>query len=381
MGIRTRVGRLAAIATIGIASVGVAACGSDDTSTSGGGEEQQKGTGKLDGGGKQLVYFSLSSSNSYIAEHNKQAKAEAAKLGYKMKIFENNFDQAQQDQQVSQFLASGQKPAAILWWPNNSQAGINATRQLSRIAPVVQTNQLLLPEGRKYVKFYVGVNDKLIGTDSAKNLIQAREEDRKAGKKLNSKEGNLLIFRFAEGYLAGDDRTNAFLAETKSDPFNVLLTEPMPTPDAQSGYKAASALIPKYKSQGIDYVFSNNNNSLVGIARALKENGLTPGKDVQLSGGDCSGNMEPFKKGEIYGSVLQPPGVEGKLLARTTAAHLATGKVTPGTFTYDQSVDTEPEATMEPPHQYTFMPAGQMIGGDALSKPAIWGLTADEACF
>lgn len=378
MGIRNRVGRVATIAAIGIAASGIAACGSGSSSSSSGGE---KGTGKLDGGGKELVYFGLSSSNSYIAEHNKQAKAEAAKLGYKMKIFENNFDQAQQDQQVSQFLASGQKPAAILWFPNNSQAGINATRQLSRIAPVVQTNQLLLPEGRKYVKFYVGVNDKLIGTDSAKNLIQARAEDRKAGKKLNSKQGNLLIFRFAEGYLAGDDRTNAFLAQTKSDPFNLLHTEPMPTPDAQSGYKAASALIPKYKSKGIDYVFSNNNNSLVGIARALKENGLTPGKDVKLSGGDCSGNMEPFKKGEIYGSVLQPPGVEGKLLARTTAAYLATRKVTPGTMTYDQSVDAEPKPTMDPPHQYTFMPAGQMIGGDALAKPAIWGLTADEACF
>jgi len=377
MSIRARF-HCATVVAMVVAAFGITACGSDDSGSGGGGGD--KGTGTLDGGGKLLVYFSLSSSNVYIAEHNKQAKAEAEKLGFKIKILENNFDQAQQDQQVSQFLASGEKPAAFLWWPLDAKAGINDTRQLSRVAPVIQTNQLLLPEGRDYVKFYVGVNDRLIGTDSAKILMNAREEDRKAGRKLHSKEGNLLIFRTAQ-VQGGNDRTNSFLEETKSEPFNVLATERMPSPDAQGGYKAASALIPKFKSRGIDYIYAHNNDSAVGIARALKDNGLTPSKDVIVSGGNCSGDLGPFSKGEIYGSVVQPPGIEGKLLVRTTAAYLATAKVTPGTFTYDQSVEAEPKPTMEPPHQYTFMPAGQMIGGDALDKPAIWGLTADEACF
>jgi ABC-type sugar transport system substrate-binding protein len=377
--IASRFYRAAVIMAMLVAVSGVTACGSDDDGDSGGGSAAE-GTGKLEGDGKLLVYFSLSSSNVYIAEHNKQAKAEAEKLGYKIKILENNFDQAQQDQQVSQFLASGEKPAAFLWWPLDAKAGINDTRQLSRVAPVIQTNQLLTPEGREFVKFYVGVNDKLIGTDSAKVLKQAREEDREAGEKLHSEGGNLLIFRTAQ-VQGGDDRTNSFLEETKSDPFKVLAVERMPSPDAQGGYKAASALIPKFKSEGIDYVYAHNNDSAVGIVRALKDNGLTPGKDVIVSGGNCSGDLGPLSKGEIYGAVVQPPGIEGKLLIRTTAAYLATGKVKPGTFTYDQSVDSEPEPTMDPPHQYTFMPAGQMIGPESLDQPATWGLTADEACF
>ena len=61
--------------------------------------------------------FTMTSSNVYGANQINGAKAEAEKLGYKLKVYENTFSQPEQDQQVQQYIASGAKPAAIIWWP------------------------------------------------------------------------------------------------------------------------------------------------------------------------------------------------------------------------------------------------------------------------
>ena len=97
-----------------------------------------QGTGKIEGEGKELVMYTITASNIYGANQIKGATAEAAKLGYKLTVFQNSFSQPEQDQQVQQYIASGAKPAAVIFWPWVADAALNDVRLLSKLAPVIQ---------------------------------------------------------------------------------------------------------------------------------------------------------------------------------------------------------------------------------------------------
>jgi ABC-type sugar transport system substrate-binding protein len=360
---------------------GKASASTGGNASASGGGAGVKASGKLNGDGKLLVNFTVSSSDAYIGVENKAVVDEAERLGFKIKQIQNNFEQSQQDQQVQQYIASGQKPAAFLWHPADSEAGIADTRLLSRIAPVIQTNQRLLPAGDPYVKFYEGVNDFLIGKLTAQNLIDARAAAVKDGVKLHSKGGNVLVFGFPAGLQVGTDRVAGFKAALpKNDPFHVLGVVNSSTTDAQGSYTTAISAIPKYKSQGIDFVVAFNNDVLDGVEKALTQNGYQPGKNVFLTGGNCSGDLAPMKSGQIYGSVTQSPIVEGKLLVDLTAAYLATGKVQSGSKVYPALPGGAPTPSLTPPYRYSFMPATQLIGPGSLTKPDTWGMNALTAC-
>lgn len=62
-----------------------------------------------------IVAFIISSTNPYIGQWRKGAEAKAKELGYNIKIIENNFNQTEEDSQVQQELASGEKAAGYIW--------------------------------------------------------------------------------------------------------------------------------------------------------------------------------------------------------------------------------------------------------------------------
>ena len=61
--------------------------------------------------------------------------------GFDIKVFENQFNQAEQDQQVQQVLAAGQLPDVFIWWPSDATAGLGSLRALARTGvPVLKIN-------------------------------------------------------------------------------------------------------------------------------------------------------------------------------------------------------------------------------------------------
>jgi ABC-type sugar transport system substrate-binding protein len=361
----------------GLALVG-AGCGSDDEGDSGSGtaDSASGGTGKLEGEGKKIVWFGLPTSLPYIKAQIAGAKAEAERLGYELQVIENAFDQTQEDQQVQQQVATGEKVAGFIWYPASNKAGINSSRQLSRVAPVVQVNQEVLPEGREYITAYAGTNNKLIGEETGKFALERRKELVAEGKKLRTKNGNMLVFRFPIGFTGGDLRMQGFEAATAAAPFDVLHTEPGVV-NADQAYKAASQLVPKYKSEGIDFVLALNNDSANGVIKALKENGLEPGKDVTVFAGNCAGNLKPLTEGEVENCGVQAGSLEGKLAIDTLAQHLATGKVEPGVEQLDASPEA-PELAVKAPKETVFMPY-PVLTGDEILTYKLWGFDAAEA--
>lgn len=361
-------------------SLFIAACGDDEDSGGGGEPAAQSGggSGSLQGDGKEIVMFTMTSSNVYGANQIAGARQEAEALGYELKVYENTFSQPEQDQQVQQYIASGAKPAAIIWWPWIRDAGLNSVRQLARLAPVVQMTQPPDDKSWPYVKAYAGANQTLIGETLGEMMIQAREEARKSGAKFKSENGSLLVFQHPEGEFTGTARFEAFQEVTSDEPFEVIQTE-YGANDPETGYEKGSQVIPKYKGK-FDFLFISNQQAANGIIRALKENGITPGKDVWLVSGDCSGSLEAVKSGETFGTGIQPAAVEGRLAVRTAAKLVASGGKTQGDVKQYEVEAEAPEIEPGPPAKYNYMPHAPAVGAEGIAETRIWGLTADEIC-
>lgn len=364
---------IATIASAAVLALGLAACssGSGDAGSS----ADVEGTGSLDGNGGTIVVFMPTTSNVYLGADADAIKSEAAKLNFKVKIVENNFDQNEEDQQVQQFLATGEEAVAFLYWPASAEAGVNSSRLLSAQAPVIQFNQGVPDAAKDYVVAYAGVSDFGIGGTAGEMAVQAVGEADASTFHGPDGKPNLIEIPFPTGYQAGTDRSSSF-ADEVGDEFNVLASEPVATVDAQGGFDAASQIIPKFKSEGIDFIYAHSNNIAVGVVNALEQNGLIPGKDVIVIAGDYSGDKQPLRDGKIYSAVVQSPVIEGKLAVRTVAQYLATGEVQDGTTNIPADAE-EPELKLEAPFQTTIMP-NPPIQASNYDTFKIWGLTIEE---
>ncbi|MCF2571134.1 sugar ABC transporter substrate-binding protein [Brevibacterium sp. UCMA 11754] len=360
---------LMSVLTAGALLISASACSSDSTSS----EDQVEGSGHIDGDGKSIVAFMPSTATIYMKDWAESAKDEADALGYSLKIFESKADQSEQDQQVQQFLATGEDPAAFIWWPSNAKAGINSSRLLSQVAPVVQTNQDVLAEGRDYITAYAGVKAYGIGEAMGEMAIEARSEIDEP----HSPEGNTLEFTFPAGYQSGIDRQKGFKAATKNEPFKILQSEPNAQGfDSQGTFKTASQVVPKYLNKGIDIVTAQNLSMAAGANTALEQNGLEPGKDVIVIAGNDAGDKTPLKDGSVYSAVIQSPVIEGKVSVQTVAKYIATGEVTDETVDLEVT-DEEPELKVEPPAKTTYMP-NPPIKADQIDDFKFWGLSYEQ---
>ena len=141
-------------------------------------------------------------------------------------------------------------------------------------------------------------------------MIQAREAARKAaGMHSRARTATCSIFQHPEGEKTGTERLKGFEEATKDEPFNVIHLE-YGANRPETGYEIGSQVIPHYKGQ-FDFLFVSNQQAANGIIRALKENGITPGKDVYIVSGDCSGTLEAVKNGETFGTGIQSGGRRG----------------------------------------------------------------------
>ena len=335
------------------------------------------GTGKVEGEGKELVMFTITASNVYGANQIKGATAEAAKLGYKLTVFQNNFSQPEQDQQVQQYIASGAKPAAVIFWPWVADAALNDTRLLSKLAPVIQLTQEPNEKSWPFVQAYSGANQILIGQTLGQTMLKARDAAKAAGMKFKSDGGNLLVFQHPAGEKTGTERMKGFMSVTKDAPFNIIHTE-FGANSPESGYEIGSTVIPKFKGQ-FDFLFVSNQQAANGVIRALKENGIAPGKDVWIVSGDCSGSLEAVKNGETFGTGIQPAAVEGALAVRTAAKFVANGEIKGDVIQMNVEADA-PAIDPGPPAKLNYMPHAPAIGAEGVAKTKIWGYNADEIC-
>lgn len=359
---------LAAGLVVGAVGCSTGGGGTDDGGSSAG------GSGTLDGNGQLLKIFMPSTSNVYLAAAAKAAVDEGEELGFTVSVVENNFDQTEQDQQVQEWLATGEEAAAVLLWPASAANATASIRALSEVAPVLQWNQLIDPAAEEYIEIgYAGVSDLGIGEQAGLDTLAQIEKLTAEGYQFSGPDGlpNVLEIALGSGdYAAGEDRHNAFM-EVVEGKVNYLGREGAAEFDAQGGYTAASTAIPKYLSEGIDFIYVQTNDMGNGVVQAAEQNGLKPGEDVFLMTGTSSGSMDNLRSGKITTAVLQSPVIEGTLIVRTAAQYLATGEVVDETITIP-SDENMPELTVEAPARVTYM-MNPTVTAENISDFMIWG--------
>jgi ABC-type sugar transport system substrate-binding protein len=318
-----------------------------------------------------LVVFMPPGTDNYLAQWQKGARAKAKDLGYDIKIIESSRDQAEQDSQVQQEIASGEKVSGYIWWPYVNAAGTGSLRALSKTGvPIVFTNQYPIPGTEKFWTAYAGVNDFLNAETAAKALVKACAES----KTVKCDKG--LIITFPAGYSAGSDREKAFRKAAPN--LTVIQTQPSGFM-AQEGYKTASQIIPAHKSE-ITWVYTENDSLADGVIQALKENGLQPGKDVLVVGGVCHGDTTNLLNGALVGTGVQAAFLEGWSSVQSTYKYLNTKKVLDGEV-YLPADPNKPPSDDGAPHRFNFIPNPWVTNAKAdVDSFKLWGYPFKELC-
>ena len=331
--------------------------------------------------GGLIVVLMPSSTNAYLAQWQEGAKEKAAALGYDIRIIENNFDQAEQDTQTQQQLASAEQPVGWVWWPANQEAGLASLRSLSETdLPVVQTNQLPLEGTEDYWTAYAGVDDILNGWTAANLLI---EEMTEKGQDV-ANIGNGIIARFPIGYSAGDARIEGFeqrLTEANIE-YNIAAIGDAGFQETE-GYNVTSQLLPANRAQGVTWLYGNNDALAIGMVEAAEENSYTPGEDIFIVGGTCHGDPGPVVSGQLVGSAIQSAFLEGWLTVQVLHKAIANGEVMDGDNPDSTSIDPDTAPADDgPAYKYNFMPNPELVNEDdtVFTDTNLWGFTAEALC-
>jgi len=335
-----------------------------------------------------VIAFSPTTENNFVALWTKAAKETFEEAGYSVKFYQNNFDQSEEDQQVQQVLATGAEPGAFIYWPSDNEAGIASARRLAAVAPVIQNNNNVLPEAEEFVSAYGGVNDYADGVVAGELALKMREAFEKEGKKKKG-EDNTIIVTYGGGYQAGIDRVKGIEETTKDDPFNVIETVETGF-TVEEAFQSVAQVLPKLKSEGIDYVIGVSEFPTLGAIEALNEAGYKPGQDVGVVSGNCQTNFDHLINGEEWGTSIQSPIAEGLVTANVVINYLENGEKTqgPGTeLTLAPDPDKKPPLPKIPAYR-NFYPLPLILtegkppaeAKKIIKETTLWGQTPEELC-
>lgn len=356
-----------------VAAVALAACGS--SSDSGG---TNAGT---DGGsgseGKSVVAFTLASSETYIAAYQRGMREAAEAAGIDLKIYENNFDAAQQNSQIQQEVGSGNKPAAYVVQmadPGALSGGIVSLANTG--VPVFLSNQFPTPDEAQLMTAYAGVSDVQIGKNGAALLIRARDEQEKKGVELHSAGGNAVFVDIFPSVAASQQRTKGFEEELEGSGID-LLAHAYGATDPSTGAAKMQALIAAHKSDGIDLVFAQNDAIAAGAIQALTRAGYKPGEDVMVVGANCRDDLSLLEEGKQFGTSLQGAVLEGSFTLDIVGNYLNNPTVDPGVYA-PPAAPEKPELP-ETISKYNYIPTPAVEHQD-VGKVTLWGQTMQQWC-
>ena len=326
--------------------------------------------------GGEVVFFGISQQNPYVKQWHLGAAAQAKTYGWTLRYVESQNSQQQQDTQITQLLASGKKPLGIVLSPFAGKAAAASMLAIKRAkVPLVIIDAEPPADQAPLYDIYAGANDILSAQTSAQ--LFATEAKQKHIKLTNG-----LIIGCPWDYQGCVRRRDNFPpALKKVDPSaKVIKSYPTKGFGPTEGYDVATQVVPAMKGK-FNFVYTLNDAIGLGVIKALKENGLTPGKDVLVVGGTCLGRAtnQAVLTGELAGTAVQSPFVEGRLTIVTLAQYLNNGgKVTPGRVNVSPG---RPPSLSSPPHKYNYMPNPPVENSAAGFRNAkVWGQTAKQLC-
>lgn len=270
-----------------------------------------------------IISFNGPAGEAYIGKFIKGIKETAELKGFDIKVFENQFNQAEQDQQVQQVLAAGQLPDVFIWWPSDAVAGLGSLRALARTGvPVLKINQLPNEQDEQYIFGYAGPDDRLRARNAGYMMREAA-----ARKLADGGEGfNVLVLSYPHSYGGYGLSINAFKDAIAGSPLTIIGDVGEGFGQA-NGYKGAAKLIARHKDDGVHFVYGMDDAILTGGIKALEEAGYVMGDDVTAVGTVCNGDKQLIEEGKQFGTTLQSPLHEGQLAIKMVEQYLENGEL------------------------------------------------------
>ena len=313
------------LASVGIAglALGVAACGSDDPGTGGGGDDQI---------GVSLI--TKDSTNPFFVAMQKGAKADASKNGVKLTVAsgKQEGDDAGQIAAIEQAVVRGDK--GILITPMST--GVNDAMKKARDAGLYVIALDTPPDPADTVDITFATDNRkagdLIGKWAAAQLggkpatiaLLDLFNDKIVSVDYNRDQGFLegMGIDVADGKKNGDE---AKTGKYSGGDYTIVCNEP--SNGAEDGGRTAMETCLS-KSDGINVVYTINEPAAVGASAALKAAGITDAIIVSVDGG-CAG-VASVKDGTIGATSQQYP-LKMATLGMEAIAKIARGGEKPTT--------------------------------------------------
>ncbi len=165
-----------------------------------------------------------------------------------------------------------------------------------------------------------------VSTDNGRG---GRLAAQRMGELLDGK-GRVLMLRYQEGSAATEEREAGFLDEirTKYPGITVISSDQYAGATRDTAKRASENLLNRYADE-VEGIFTPNESSTAGMLLALQD--INKAGAITFVGFDYSaGFIEPLRRGEIKGFVVQNPINMGYLSVKTMVDHLQ-GKTVPAT--------------------------------------------------
>jgi ribose transport system substrate-binding protein len=227
-------------------------------------------------------------------------------------------DRDQQIQVVENFTS--RKVSGIVLAPLDSQALVNPVASAVQAGiPVIVMDSGLKSD--KYVSF--------VATDNFKGGQLAGEY---LAKLLNGK-GNVILLRYAVGSASTEEREKGFLEAVNKFPgIKLISADQYAGATRETAYQASQNLLNRFGNEA-NGIFCVNENSTIGMTKALRDIGKGGGK-VKMVGFDAgSQSVLDMKNGDVQGLAVQNPVLMGYLSVMTMVKHLQGTRV-------DNRIDT-----------------------------------------
>ena len=332
---------LPALAGAALLALGAAACGDDDTSSTG---DNAAGSSSGDAAEKEvrIGMAGYDNANNYTQWWWLAAQDEAKKVGAKVTLIDGKFDAKAQAAAVQNSITSKQFDAlAILpvdgvsLLPVATQAGDAGLKVVvgQTLGTVEQTNKLdpLVPQ----ITSVVGQESSFQAEYFAKNIGAAC-----AAKNGEGSPCKVGVMPGAATFPTDRLQVSVIKSSLASKP-NIKITM---APDGgyarPGGYKAATTFLQNNKD--VDVLHANGDQMITGAVQAIKEAGLEPGKDVLLSGyGGTTEGITGIRDGTWFATVMLYPQKQAREMVKAAAAAVR-GEDVPSTV----NILTEPPGTV-----------------------------------
>jgi D-xylose transport system substrate-binding protein len=311
--------RITVAALVAGAAIGVAACGSDDNSSTGTSSSGGKG-------GTIALLLPESKTTRYESQDRPLFQNKVKELCSDCKIIYSNADQdaAKQQQQAEAAITNGADVLVLDPVDAKSAAAIVTKANQSKI-PVVSYDRLI---SNSKVDYYISFDNEAVGKLQGKSLLKALDGGQ--GKQIvmingSPTDNNATLFKKG--------------AHSVLDPSGVKIGKEYDTPDwspdkAQTEMEQAITALGKDKING---VYAANDGTAGGAIAAMKSAGMDPTK-IPSTGQDAElAAIQRILVGEQYMTVYKAIKPEAEQAA-TLAVALAAGEDPPANLVND-SVD------------------------------------------